>query len=67
MPMLLQMDQLMMKTGFRKEVLKVVTKEIGPIAKPDKIQIVSVACPKQDLVKLCAVSCVKLLLEIPPT
>jgi len=26
---------------FRKEVLKVVTKEIGPIAKPDKIQIVS--------------------------
>lgn len=27
--------------AFRKEVLKVVTKEIGPIAKPDKIQIVS--------------------------
>jgi len=26
---------------FRKEVLDVVTKEIGPIAKPDKIQIVS--------------------------
>ena len=26
---------------FRKEVLNVVTKEIGPIAKPDKIQIVS--------------------------
>lgn len=26
---------------FRKEILKVVTKEIGPIAKPDKIQIVS--------------------------
>ncbi|NNF36253.1 MAG: acetate--CoA ligase [Saprospiraceae bacterium] len=26
---------------FRKEVLKIVTKEIGPIAKPDKIQIVS--------------------------
>ncbi len=27
--------------AFRKEVLAVVTKEIGPIAKPDKIQIVS--------------------------
>lgn len=27
--------------AFRKEVLDVVTKEIGPIAKPDKIQIVS--------------------------
>ncbi|MCB0559115.1 MAG: acetate--CoA ligase [Lewinellaceae bacterium] len=27
--------------AFRKEILKVVTKEIGPIAKPDKIQIVS--------------------------
>ncbi len=27
--------------SFRKEVLKVVTKEIGPIAKPDKIQLVS--------------------------
>lgn len=27
--------------AFRKEVLQVVTKEIGPIAKPDKIQIVS--------------------------
>ena len=27
--------------AFRKEVLKVVTKEIGPIAKPDKIQLVS--------------------------
>jgi acetyl-CoA synthetase len=26
---------------FRKEVLQVVTKEIGPIAKPDKIQLVS--------------------------
>lgn len=26
---------------FRKEVLQVVTKEIGPIAKPDKIQVVS--------------------------
>lgn len=26
---------------FKKEVLKVVTKEIGPIAKPDKIQVVS--------------------------
>ncbi len=26
--------------AFRKEVLKVVTKEIGPIAKPDRIQIV---------------------------
>ena len=27
--------------AFRKEILAVVTKEIGPIAKPDKIQIVS--------------------------
>ncbi|HKK76271.1 MAG TPA: acetate--CoA ligase [Saprospiraceae bacterium] len=27
--------------AFKKEVLKVVTKEIGPIAKPDKIQLVS--------------------------
>lgn len=27
--------------AFRKEVLDVVTKEIGPIAKPDKIQVVS--------------------------
>jgi acetyl-CoA synthetase len=27
--------------AFRKEVLQIVTKEIGPIAKPDKIQIVS--------------------------
>lgn len=27
--------------AFKKEVLKVVTKEIGPIAKPDKIQVVS--------------------------
>lgn len=27
--------------AFRKEVLDIVTKEIGPIAKPDKIQIVS--------------------------
>lgn len=27
--------------AFRKEILKVVTKEIGPIAKPDKIQVVS--------------------------
>lgn len=27
--------------AFRKELLKVVTKEIGPIAKPDKIQVVS--------------------------
>ena len=27
--------------AFRKEVLKIVTKEIGPIAKPDKIQVVS--------------------------
>lgn len=27
--------------AFRKEVLQVVTKEIGPIAKPDRIQIVS--------------------------
>ena len=27
--------------AFRKEVLTVVTKEIGPIAKPDKVQIVS--------------------------
>jgi acetyl-CoA synthetase len=27
--------------AFRKELLKVVTREIGPIAKPDKIQIVS--------------------------
>ncbi|MCB0563571.1 MAG: acetate--CoA ligase, partial [Phaeodactylibacter sp.] len=27
--------------AFRKEILKVVTKEIGPIAKPDKIQIVT--------------------------
>ncbi len=27
--------------AFRKEILKVVTQEIGPIAKPDKIQIVS--------------------------
>jgi acetyl-CoA synthetase len=27
--------------AFRKEILKVVTKEIGPIAKPDQIQIVS--------------------------
>ncbi len=27
--------------AFRKEVLAVVTKEIGPIAKPDKIQVVS--------------------------
>ena len=26
--------------AFRQEVLKVVTKEIGPIAKPDKIQLV---------------------------
>jgi acetyl-CoA synthetase len=26
---------------FRKEVLKIVTKEIGPIAKPDKIQVVT--------------------------
>jgi len=26
---------------LRKEILSVVTKEIGPIAKPDKIQIVS--------------------------
>ena len=29
------------ENDFRKEVLKIVTKEIGPIAKPDKIQIVS--------------------------
>ncbi len=29
------------EVAFRKEVLDVVTKEIGPIAKPDKIQIVS--------------------------
>lgn len=29
------------ENAFRKEVLNVVTKEIGPIAKPDKIQIVS--------------------------
>ncbi len=28
------------EAAFRKEVLKVVTKEIGPIAKPDKIQLV---------------------------
>ena len=28
-------------TVFEKEVLSVVTREIGPIAKPDKIQIVS--------------------------
>ena len=27
--------------GFRKELLAVVTREIGPIAKPDKIQVVS--------------------------
>ena len=27
--------------AFRKEVLQVVTHEIGPIAKPDKIQVVS--------------------------
>ena len=27
--------------AFRKEILKVVTKEIGPIAKPDKVQVVS--------------------------
>lgn len=27
--------------AFKKEVLKVVTKEIGPIAKPDRIQLVS--------------------------
>ena len=27
--------------AFRKEVLAVVTKEIGPIAKPDQIQLVS--------------------------
>jgi acetyl-CoA synthetase len=27
--------------AFRKEILKVVTREIGPIAKPDQIQIVS--------------------------
>ena len=27
--------------AFRKELLKVVTKEIGPIAKPDRIQVVS--------------------------
>jgi len=26
--------------AFRTEVLKIITKEIGPIAKPDKIQIV---------------------------
>lgn len=31
--------------AFRKEILKTVTKEIGPIAKPDKIQFVS-ALPK---------------------
>jgi len=29
------------EAAFRKEILAVVTKEIGPIAKPDKIQIVS--------------------------
>ena len=28
------------EAAFRKEVLMVVTKEIGPIAKPDKIQLV---------------------------
>lgn len=27
--------------AFRKEVLKIITKEIGPIAKPDKIQVVA--------------------------
>ncbi|NNK80201.1 MAG: acetyl-coenzyme A synthetase, partial [Flavobacteriales bacterium] len=30
-----------MDDAFRKEILDVVTKEIGPIAKPDKIQFVS--------------------------
>ena len=34
-------DSVTDEDAFRKEVLAVVTKEIGPIAKPDKIQIVS--------------------------
>lgn len=34
-------DSVADEDAFRKEVLAVVTKEIGPIAKPDKIQIVS--------------------------
>ncbi|GAB5551298.1 MAG: acetate--CoA ligase [Saprospiraceae bacterium] len=34
-------DDVQDEDTFRKEVLKVVTKEIGPIAKPDKIQVVS--------------------------
>ncbi len=33
-------DHIADSTEFRKEVLSVVTREIGPIAKPDKIQIV---------------------------
>lgn len=34
-------EQISDEEAFRKELLKVVTREIGPIAKPDKIQIVS--------------------------
>lgn len=34
-------EQVADEEAFKKEVLQVVTKEIGPIAKPDKIQIVS--------------------------
>ena len=45
--------------AFRKLVLDTVTKEIGPIAKPDKFRWCRV-CPKPVRVKSCDVSCAKL-------
>ncbi len=45
-------DFYMDETILKKEIAEVVAKQIGSIAKPDKIQLVS-GLPKQDLVKLC--------------
>ena len=44
---------------LRAEIRETVSKIIGPIAKPDKIQFVSGTYPKHDPVKLCAEFCEK--------